>query len=145
MKRERIRSTPSWYEHPRRDCALVSQDSDEPGFKGMSVVRIMLFFSFSHEGKTYSCALVHWFDRYGAYPDPLTGMWIVRPDVRGRQRKPFLSVVHLKSLVRGVHLMPVFGGKHPVPDSVDFYNSLDCYSAFYVNKYVDYHANEILF
>ncbi|KAF8915774.1 hypothetical protein CPB85DRAFT_1374970 [Mucidula mucida] len=88
MKRERIRSTPSWYGHHRRDCALLAQDGTKEGFKSMSVVRIMLFFSFRYDGKEYPCALVHWFDRCGVKPDSKTGMWVVRPDKRGVHNKP---------------------------------------------------------
>ncbi|GBE88916.1 hypothetical protein SCP_1403240 [Sparassis crispa] len=37
MRRERIRSTPSWHGHPRRDCAFAVEDNSQPDFKGMSV------------------------------------------------------------------------------------------------------------
>ncbi|PBK62830.1 hypothetical protein ARMSODRAFT_990403 [Armillaria solidipes] len=57
MRWERIRSTPSWHKRPRRDCAFVVEDDDQPGFSGMSVVRILLFFSFVHEEITYPCTL----------------------------------------------------------------------------------------
>ncbi|KAF9044507.1 hypothetical protein BDZ89DRAFT_1099714 [Hymenopellis radicata] len=137
MRRERIRSTPSWYGFHRRDTALVVTDETLPGFRGMSVVRVLLFFSFTHASKEYECALVHWFDRYGAHPDPKT-------DVRGRQAEPYLTVVSLNTMVRGVHLLPIFG-PHPVPIDHHYAYSLDAYSAFYVNKYADHHANEILF
>ncbi|KAL6298938.1 hypothetical protein BKA93DRAFT_753777 [Sparassis latifolia] len=100
MRRERIRSTPSWHGHPRRDCAFAVEDNSQPGFKGMSVVRILLFFSFQHEKVDYSCALVEWFRRRGRVVDAKTGMWIVEPEYK---------------------------------------------YAFYVNKYADHHANEIVF
>ncbi|KAF8875258.1 hypothetical protein CPB85DRAFT_1378657 [Mucidula mucida] len=145
MKREHIRSTPSWYGYPRRDCALVVEDADKPGFHGMSVVRILLFFSFTQSGVEYPCALVHWFNRYGARPDPKTGMWMVKPDNRGRDsREPYLSVVHLDSLFRGVQLLPVFG-PDPLPKDFHYSDTLDAFDAFYVNKYVDYHAYEMIF
>ncbi|KAF9029372.1 hypothetical protein BDZ89DRAFT_950655 [Hymenopellis radicata] len=144
MRRERIRSTPSWYGHHRRDTALVVTDPDKPGFRGMSVVRVLLFFSFTHDSKEYECALVHWYDRYGSHPDPRTGMWRVVPDVRGRGEEPYLSVVSLDTMFRAVHLLPIFG-KQPVPIDHHFAYSLDAFSSFYVNKYADHHANEILF
>ncbi|KAG5640131.1 hypothetical protein DXG03_000990, partial [Asterophora parasitica] len=54
MRRERIRSTPCWREkEPRRDCALVVEDEQKPGMKGLGVVRVQLFFSFHHESVTY--------------------------------------------------------------------------------------------
>ncbi|KAF8868608.1 hypothetical protein CPB85DRAFT_1242881, partial [Mucidula mucida] len=111
---------------------------------GMSVIRVMLFFSFTYDGKEYPCALVHWFDQYGAHPDSRTGMWVVKPDIRGRRRKPYLTVIHLEALDRGAHLLPKFGSR-PVPDDFHYAYSLDCFEYFYVNKYIDYHANEIIF
>ncbi|KAJ6610872.1 hypothetical protein B0H10DRAFT_2193179 [Mycena sp. CBHHK59/15] len=59
MRRERIRSTPTWRKHgPRRDCAFAVENQQEQGFRGMSVVRVRLFFSFTHDGIDYPCALV---------------------------------------------------------------------------------------
>ncbi|KAF8899566.1 hypothetical protein CPB85DRAFT_1565532 [Mucidula mucida] len=134
MKREHIRSTPSWYGYPRRDCALVVEDEDKPGFRGMSVVRILLFFSFTQSGVEYPCALVHWFNRYGARPDPKTGMWMVKPDNRGCDgREPYLSVVHLDSLLRGVQLLPVFG-PDPLPKDFHYSDTLDAFNVFYVRE-----------
>ncbi|KAF8887501.1 hypothetical protein CPB85DRAFT_1378036 [Mucidula mucida] len=127
MKRKRIRSTPSWY-----------------GFKSMSVVCIMLFFSFRYDGKEYPCALVHWFDRCGVKPDSKTGMWVVRPDKRGVHNKPYLTVIHLEALIRGAHLLPKFGS-HPVPDELHYAYSLDYFDYFHVNKYIDYHVHENIF
>ncbi|KAJ3711704.1 hypothetical protein C8R42DRAFT_728400 [Lentinula raphanica] len=145
MKRERIRSTPSWRGHERRDCVLVTIDEDKPGFKGLSTARVLLFFSFKYEDTTYSCALIHWFNTYGQRPDPKTGLWMVRPAFWDQaQRKPCLAVVHLDALVRAVHLIPVFGSQ-ALPIELEHHQSLDVFKTFYVNKYADHHANEILF
>lgn len=108
--------------------------------RGMNVVRVRLFFSFEYENVYYPCALVDWFKRVGC--DPITGLWIVRPDImHGRQDQ---SVLHLDSFLRGAHLIPVFG-KQKLP--LDFHHtySLDAFQAFYVNKFIDHHANEIAF
>ncbi|KAG5219546.1 C2H2-type domain-containing protein [Salix suchowensis] len=86
---ERIRCTPNWCrEGPRRDTVFLVEDDDQPGLLGMSVVRLRLLFSFKHVGVTYPCALVDWFDRVGQRPDPNTGLWIVKPDLRGRSEHP---------------------------------------------------------
>jgi hypothetical protein len=54
MRTERIRSTPSWSNRgPRRDCAFAVENQDQRGFCGMSVVRVKLFFSFTHDGVEY--------------------------------------------------------------------------------------------
>ncbi|KAJ3859044.1 hypothetical protein EV359DRAFT_75730 [Lentinula novae-zelandiae] len=114
MRHERIRSTPSWY--------------------GQDAACVLLFFSFQHRQTKYPCALVHWYNIYGERKDVKTGLWI----------NPRFAVVHLDALVRGVHLIPVYGSE-PIPLGLDFQQSLDVFDLFYVNKYADHHANEILF
>ncbi|KAF8809162.1 hypothetical protein BYT27DRAFT_7255031 [Phlegmacium glaucopus] len=146
MRHERIRSVRSWYGGaPRRDCVFVGNtDSDAPGFEGLLVARVFLFFSFKHEGITYPCALVHWFSTVGDGPDDETGMWMVEPDFqRGQQ---VLEVIHLDSILRGAHLIGVAGSQFLPSDPLfNFSRSLDAFKTFYVNKYVDHHAHEIAF
>lgn len=110
----------------------------------MNAACVRAFFSFKHEGIQYPCALIHWFDTYGRSRDPHTGMWVVRPSfIDTQQRQPHLAVVHLDTLLRGIHLIPYYGS-NPIPRSLKFYHSLDLFKAFYVNHFADYHANEIL-
>ncbi|KAJ3510664.1 hypothetical protein NLJ89_g4545 [Agrocybe chaxingu] len=147
LRHERIRSTKSWYGGaPRRDCIFVgnSDASDAPGMRGLLVARVLLFFSFTHSATKYPCALVHWFSIIGDEPCDETGMWIVEPDFRGG--KPFLEVIHLDAILRGAHLIGV-SGSHFLPNDLDFTfdKSLDAFSSFYVNKYVDHQAHEIAF
>ncbi|KAK0437733.1 uncharacterized protein EV420DRAFT_1280535 [Desarmillaria tabescens] len=144
MHHERIHSMPSWYGHVRQDCTLVVENEDQAGLQGMSVVRILLFFSFIHDGTEYPCALVHWFKKHGQRPDVTTGMWVVKPDYQGRNQCPWISIIHLDSLVHGAHLLPVFGPR-PMPLNFHYLYSLDSFQAFYVNKYIDHHANEVVF
>lgn len=145
MQQERIRCTPSWYGIERRDCILVTIDEDKPGFKGLSAACVLLLFSFRHDKKTYPCALIHWFNIYGQWHDPKTGLWMVRPAYYDQaQRNPCLAVVHLDTLVQGVHLIPVYG-LHSLPSQLEYHQSLDVFKLFYANKYADYHSNEILF
>ena len=108
--------------------------------KGLGIVRVLLFFSFDYSGTHYPCALVEWFKKVG--PDPVTGMWVVCPDiVRGKRA---LSVLHLDSFLRAAHLIPVFG-TCKIPKDFHYSYSLDAFNAFYVNKYIDHHAFEIAF
>ncbi|KAK0439960.1 uncharacterized protein EV420DRAFT_1623156 [Desarmillaria tabescens] len=144
MHQERVHSMPSWYGHVRHDCDFVVENEDRAGFWGMSVVHILLFFSFVHDGIKYPCALVHWFKKHGQWPDTITGMWIVKPDHRGRDQHPWVSVVHLDSLLHGAHLLPVFGHRS-MPLNFHYSYSLDCFQAFYVPVNIDHHANEIVF
>ena len=146
MRHERIRSVKSWYNGaPRRDCVFIGNtDSDAPGFEGLLVARVFLFFSFKHNGITYPCALVHWFSTVGDSPDNETGMWMVEPDfLRGKR---VLEVIHLDSILCGAHLIGVSGSHFLPSDPVfNFSRSLDAFKTFYVNKYVDHHAHEIAF
>ncbi|KAF5366528.1 hypothetical protein D9758_008923 [Tetrapyrgos nigripes] len=91
MRRERIRSTPSWYGYPRRDCAFVAQDS-APGFRGLAVVRCLLFFSFKYDGVEYPCALVHWFNQYGSRPDAEEPIFF--PSTQNLSQILFISLIH---------------------------------------------------
>ena len=97
------------------------------------------------ERTEYSCALIHWFEATDNKPDEETGMWIVSPEYL-EDESPHLAVVHVDCIFRAAHLIPVYGEKF-VADRHDFESSdtLDCFTAFYVNKYVDHHANEIAF
>lgn len=58
MHKERICSNPSWYGHPRYDTITVVLDDTAPSFQSMSAARVLLLFSFTHEGFVYPCALV---------------------------------------------------------------------------------------
>ncbi|KAJ6590829.1 hypothetical protein B0H10DRAFT_2167907 [Mycena sp. CBHHK59/15] len=116
MRRERIRSTPNWRKTgPRRDCAFVVEDQNAAGFRAMSVVRVKLFFSFQFDGVEYPCAL-----------------------------EPVTTVVHLDVFLRGTHLIPVYGSRYLQPGFRHTW-SLDAFQAFFVNKYIDAHANEIAY
>ncbi|TRM55858.1 hypothetical protein BD626DRAFT_415265 [Schizophyllum amplum] len=143
MRREHIRSTPSWRkEGPRRDVAFGVKDKDESGFRGLVVLRVMLLFSFVYAGKSYPCALVQWFSPVGDAPDHKTGMWIVKPDTTRGVRD--VAVVHLNALIRCAQLLPVFGDMR-MPIGFEHCYTYDCFQAFYVNKYADHHTNEIVF
>lgn len=146
MKAERIRAVKSWYGKPRYDCVLVGK-SEEEGFQGYFVARVLLLFSFKHQGFLHECALVHWFSTFGNGPCPDTGMWIVTPDYRVRQGVPVpvVDVIAIQSILRCVHLIGVAGRSFLPLHNLDHSRSLDSFKAFYVNKYADHHSNEILF
>ncbi len=59
MRCEQIQATPSWWGGPPRyDCIFASGDLPRPGFRGLLVGRVRLFFSFTHHNLQHSCALV---------------------------------------------------------------------------------------
>ncbi|KAF8807978.1 hypothetical protein BYT27DRAFT_7223733 [Phlegmacium glaucopus] len=135
-KSEWIWSCPMWRKKgPRRDTAFVIEDEDRPGMKGMSIVHVHLFFSLYHAGHYYPCVLVE-------CCDPLTGMWRVRLDIRNG--KHFCTVIYLDSLLRGAHLLPIFGTAF-LPINFGYKDSLDAFSGYYVNHFADHHAHEIVF
>jgi len=137
---EKIRATSSWRRGPPRyDCAFVNTHPNLDGMRGLDIVRIFLFFSFTYHDKPYPCALVHWYTLIGCDED--TGMWMVKPDEAG-DGSPVMSIIHLHSIFRAAHLLPIFGHDH-IPRAVTCHNSLDTFAAYYVNKYIDHHAFEI--
>lgn len=144
MLRERIRAVPSWKGGPGRfDCVFLGKDSDAEGFKGLHVARVKLFFSFCFREVEYSCALVEWFSTYGESPCPLTGLWRVVPD-RDANGRWMCSVIHTESILRGAHLIGVYGSQ-PLPKTFTYHDTINAFEMFYVNKYADHHAHEIAF
>ncbi|KAL6297966.1 hypothetical protein BKA93DRAFT_820601 [Sparassis latifolia] len=142
MHREHLRANPVWCRHtPRFDCALVNRDPNLAGMLSIDVVRIRLLFSFKHAGHQYPCALIHWFQCVCDQPDD-TGMWIVRPET-DEQGASVISMIHVDSIIRAAHLISVYGDGRVSRDITDK-NSLDAFRAFYVNKFADHHAFEIL-
>lgn len=144
MYHERIRSTPLWQgEHERRDTALVEVNQNGAGpMHGMCPARILLFFSFIHDGQYYPCALVHWYAPVGYSVDELTGYWVVKPEFTGNGQR-HLAIVHLDCIARGAHLIGVYGSSF-LPDDFHFSYSLDSFRSYYVNTHVDHHMHEFL-
>lgn len=144
MRREFIRATPAWRKkHPRYDCIFVSNGKDQPGILGMDIARVRSLISFRYDGRRYECALVHWYTRIGNAPDEDTGMWIVRPTFL-RGRRPSLAVIHVESIFRAAHLIGVTKGQRIDLVDLEYHRSLDVFNRFYVNKYIDHHAFELL-
>ena len=146
MRHERIRSVKSWYNGaPRQDCVFIGNtDSDAPGFEGLLVARVFLFFLSNTTVSHTHVPSFTGFSTVGDSPDDETGMWMVEPDfLRGKR---VLEVIHLDSILRGAHLIGVSGSHFLPSDPVfNFSKSLDAFKTFYVNKYVDHRAHEIAF
>lgn len=66
-------------------------------------------------------------------------MWVVHPDDDGSPP----SIIHLDTIVRAANL-PVFGPEH-VSKNLSFTDTLDNFTRFHVNKFVDYHTFETAF
>ncbi|KAG7086185.1 hypothetical protein E1B28_002146 [Marasmius oreades] len=137
MYRERIRSTPHWHgRHPHRDTVFVQVDGSLPGILGLAVARILLFFSFTLNNKSYSCALVNWYLRTDDEPDEDTGMWVVEQEVQ-RDGRPTLAVIHLESIAHSAHLLPRFG-MDALPEKFHHLQSLDAFESYYINKFANH-------
>lgn len=145
MQRQRIRSScKSWRGGPPRyDCVALEADPTKPGARGLFFARVKCFFTFSHYGITYPCALVEYFITVSEEPDTLTGMWVAKPEYHDDGDRS-MGVVHLNTILRNVHLIPVFG-QDTVPPDVCPENALDIYSTFYVSKYADHHSHEMFY
>jgi hypothetical protein len=111
--------------------------------RGLHVAQVLLFLSFTHYGIPYPCALVQWFVVVGDAPCSDTGMWIVEPEMDDDDTQ-VTSIVHVDAIVRGAHLIGVYG-KDFLPRNFAHFDSLAAFQAFFVNKFIDHHANEIAF
>ncbi|TEB19315.1 hypothetical protein FA13DRAFT_1821107 [Coprinellus micaceus] len=131
-----------WKGGTRLDTVLVAQ-SDEPGMYGMIVARLKLLFEFvdPYNGERHDCALVQWFPTEGDEPDPTTGMWVVVPEETDETAP--LQVISLSSIVRGIHLLPVYG-EGRLPETFCYSTALDKFDKYYVNHFIDHHAHELL-
>jgi hypothetical protein len=70
-------------------------------------------------------------------------VWVVQPDIHANGTQ-FASIVHLDAIFHAAHLLPIYRNVF-VPSYLDFSQSLDAFHSYYVNKYVDHHAFEIVF
>jgi hypothetical protein len=143
LHRERIRSSPRFFGHPRHDTVFVVLDEDKRGMEGMVVARVLLFFSFKYRRRDYSCAFVNWFVTTDEKPDEDTGMWTVQLEHDELGERPTFQVIDINSIARGAHLLPVYGSSR-VPEDFIHHDALDRFQSFFVNKFVDHHTFEFL-
>jgi len=88
------------------------------------------------------------------HPMPLCSCSVVRHcwwspvywhrDVMEDDSSQVTSIIHIDSIVWGAHLIPVYGELF-LPCDFSHFDSLTAFRAYYVNKFIDYHANEIAF
>ncbi|KAJ2915204.1 hypothetical protein MD484_g5208, partial [Candolleomyces efflorescens] len=143
MQRQMIRCNRWWRNHGRMDTILVSMD-DQAGMDGMMVAQARLFFSFSDplKGTTHHCALVNWFPTVER-DTTATGMWVVEREVDEADGTAPLQVIPVSTIVRGIHLLPVFGREGVLPEGFSYMESLEAFDRYYVNHFIDYHAHEV--
>ncbi|KAI0739088.1 hypothetical protein C8Q80DRAFT_1222300 [Daedaleopsis nitida] len=142
MRSDTIRCAPNWFNrHPRYDTVLVQVGPEDAPLRGMAVGRVRALFAFDEVLMRHECALVEWFDVPDEEPDPVTGMWIVEPELYLGGRAA--DVIPLNSIVRACHLIGCCGNNQ-IPIDFDFTHTLDAFHRFHLNPYIDYHMHELL-
>lgn len=140
MHQEFIRCNPHWYgDRPRYDTVFVQTNPDLPGMLGMAVAHVRGLFSFVYDEMRYDCAFVDWFELDGDEPDPVTGMWVVKPEVLEQERVQ--SLIPVNSIIHACHLIGVYGHSS-IPIDFHFADSLVAFKRYYVNWFADYHTHE---
>ena len=114
LRRERIRSTPSFHGSERRNTVFVVLDEEKSGMEGMEIGQVLFFFSFHYRRKDYACALINWYV-HDDEPDRDTGMWTVQLEC-DRRGQPTVEVINIDAIARGAHLLPIYGSSR-VPDA----------------------------
>lgn len=145
MRRERIRAINSWMGGSARyDTIFIQRTLDATHIStGLEVARVKPFFSVTlRRGlEVHACAFVHHFEISGNEVDEDVGMWTARA-LFDESSEPLMSVIPLHQILRAAHLIPVYDTE-PIPHQFTFAETLDHYSEFYVNKFIDHHAFEI--
>lgn len=144
MHREFIQANPTWKkDQGHHDCIYVMGDPNQDGFSGLLVAHVHIFLSFKIEEVPYSCALVRWFSTYSDSPCKDTGFWRVQPDF-DMQGQHVCSIIYINTIIRSAHIMGV-AGSHILPSNFTHHNSLYSFQLYFINKYADHHAHELVF
>ena len=145
MLKQRIQLSPIWqHGSPHHDCIFIVKDPELDGMHGSHVVQVILFLSFTSHCIPYPCTLIQWFVTIGDVPCGDTRMWIVRPEMEDDGSTQVKSIIHVNSILRGAHLIGIYGGVF-LPNDFSYIDSLAAFQAYYVNKFINYHANEIAY
>ena len=70
-------------------------------------------------------------------------MYTIEPDCLPNGQ-PTTSVVHLDMVFRMAYLIPIFSNKPALSKHQHHEQMFDLFSEFYINKYIDYHAFEVV-
>ena len=100
-------------------------------------------FSYTSGCIPYPCALIQLFIIVCDAPCSDTGMWMVKPEMEDDGTQ-VTSIICVKSILQGAHLIGVYGRVF-LPHNLSHSDSLMAFQAYYVNKFIDYHANEIAY
>ncbi|KAF8834531.1 hypothetical protein BDN67DRAFT_992647 [Paxillus ammoniavirescens] len=113
--------------------------SDFSGISGMRQEYIHSCHTWRHGQPRYD--FVHWFI-CSEEPNETTGMWIIRPGFNARNQ-PDISIIHLDTVYRAAHLILIYGAQN-IPPDIQPHQLYDIFRAYYINKFADHHAFEIV-
>ncbi|VDC06117.1 unnamed protein product [Peniophora sp. CBMAI 1063] len=142
MHMEIIRSASRWYgQYARRDTVLIQNGPETDPMGGLAIGRVMAFLSFEFADVDHPCALVEWHMPVADEIDPVTGMWIVEPEIlpSGSRR---VELVHLDCIVRSCLLQGVTDDTY-LPKKFHYSKTHSGFQSFYFNRYADYHTHEM--
>ena len=91
----------------------------------------------------YLCALVHWISHTTDTLSDITGMHVIEPDCLP-DGQPVTAVVHLNTVFRAAHLLPIFSDHPALSKHQHHEETLDLFLEFYVNRYIDCHVFEVV-
>ncbi|KAI6016525.1 hypothetical protein EDC04DRAFT_2577382 [Pisolithus marmoratus] len=140
MRCEHIHCSPTWRNKGScYDCVFVVTNPHMKGMLGLDVACVLCFFSFKHLGTEYPCVVICWFDCVGDGPNN-TGMWVVHTC-----NAQDIAIIHIDTIYRAAQLIPVYASQHGTdPASIKPNESYDKFQFYYVNKFADHHAFEIV-
>ncbi|KAG1819283.1 uncharacterized protein BJ212DRAFT_1446317 [Suillus subaureus] len=113
--------------------------SDLSGTGGMRCEHIQAMPSWQGGPARNDCVFVSMNDKV-SYPD--TGMYLVAP-LTNDDGTLDLSIIHINCIFHAAHLIPLYGS-NVLPRAITLHDSCNVFRAFYVNKYADHHAFEVV-
>ncbi|KAI5992849.1 hypothetical protein EDC04DRAFT_2872713 [Pisolithus marmoratus] len=140
MRCEHICCSPTWRnEGSCYACVFVITNPHTKGMLGLDVAHVLCFFLFKHLGTEYPCAVICWFDCVGDGPNN-TGMWVVHTC-----NAQDIAIIHIDTIYCAAQLIPVYASQHGIdPASIKPNESYNKFQFYYVNKFADHHAFEIV-
>ena len=146
MHREVIHANPSYRGSPHFDTIFVAVSDEMDAMHGLLVAQVLLLFSYfdPYHSKQIPCALVTWFIHPSDRPerDKESGMWKLEREQDADGEQP-VQVIHLDTILRGAHLLPCYGQGF-LPVDFKHTDALDAWDSYFVNKFIDHHAYELL-
>ena len=125
---------------PQYDGIFVNTNKLVYGMVELNVAWEILYFLVTMNCKKYPCALVHWYSLVGDSSNEITSMWVIKHEVV--DGKPQTAVIHIDTVLHLAHWLPIYNDK-PAPRGIEYTDSLDTFSEFYISRFVDHHACEI--